>query len=192
MAALQRAVPAGETNDTIASKYYSASSSLLSSFAMMMGGFNVSDFTASGESIMVFVTFMIFVQLVMLNMLIAIMGDSVAAVKAQAEAAGNAARADLIVEMSTFMSKKDAANKKHFPRTFVLPTDAGAYTTPRQRFERAMVYSPACLPVCYDACMPVPVCRARCCERSDYRESLVDHHRRSEGGPRPAIRVPGE
>ena len=35
---------------------------------MMMGGFDVADFTSSGESVAVFVLFMIFVQLVMLNM----------------------------------------------------------------------------------------------------------------------------
>ena len=107
-------------NALIKARYFSAQSSLLSSFSMMMGGFDVEDFTSSGESVMVFITFMIFVQLVMLNMLVSIMGDSVAAVKSQGGAAGDAARAELVMEISTFMTEEEAHDEKNFPRTFTL------------------------------------------------------------------------
>jgi hypothetical protein len=45
------------------------------------------------------------------------MGDSVASVKAQGEASGDAARA-LDVEISTFMTREDAEDRNRFPRTF--------------------------------------------------------------------------
>jgi hypothetical protein len=118
---------ASETSEVIVDKYYTAPASLLSAFSMMMGGFDTADFASSNESAFVFVTFMVFVQLVMLNMLIAIMGDSVASVKAQGEASGDAARADLVVEISTFMTREDAEDRNRFPRTFTLAKDAGKF-----------------------------------------------------------------
>jgi hypothetical protein len=64
---------------------------------MLMGGFEITDFALSSEAIMVFVIFMVIVQLVMLNMLIAIMGDSVAQVQEDQKAAGLCSRAQLIL-----------------------------------------------------------------------------------------------
>jgi hypothetical protein len=55
------------------------------------------------------------------------MGDSVASVKAQGEASGDAARADLDVEISTFMTREDAEDRNRFPRTFTLAKDAGKF-----------------------------------------------------------------
>ena len=86
-----------QMEDDVLHKYDTAQSSLLSSFSMMMGGFEIADFEASSESIMVFVIFMVIVQLVMLNMLIAIMGDSVAQVQQDQKAAGLCSRAQLIL-----------------------------------------------------------------------------------------------
>jgi hypothetical protein len=83
--------------DDVLDKYDTAQSSLLSSFSMMMGGFEITDFALSSEGIMVFVIFMVIVQLVMLNMLIAIMGDSVAQVQEDQKAAGLCSRAQLIL-----------------------------------------------------------------------------------------------
>jgi hypothetical protein len=50
------------------------------------------------ESIVMFIVFMVFVQLVLLNMLIAIMGDSVQTVNAQKSAAGLHAKCELIMD----------------------------------------------------------------------------------------------
>ena len=54
-----------------------------------------------------FFTFIVMIVLVMLNMLIAIMGDSVATVRATEKAALMRAQADLILESRVFMSQKD-------------------------------------------------------------------------------------
>lgn len=101
---LQRRMMMQMTDDVLR-KYDTAQSSLLSSFSMMMGGFEITDFALSSESIYVFVLFMVIVQLVMLNMLIAIMGDSVAQVQEDQKAAGLCSRAQLILNCQDSSSK---------------------------------------------------------------------------------------
>ena len=67
-----------------------------------------------------FIVFMVFVQLVLLNMLIAIMGDSVATVNAHKNAAGLQAKCDLIIDCWAFMNKMELDDVKVFPRSFPL------------------------------------------------------------------------
>eukprot|EP01048_Picozoa_sp_COSAG05_P007728 COSAG05_NODE_554_length_8710_cov_178.656137_3_plen_218_part_00 len=109
-------------DETIAAKYQNAGSSLLSAFSMMLGGFETSDFVQSEESVVVFVIFMIFVQLVMLNMLIAIMGDSVAQVMEDQKAAALFSRAQIILNSQDFA----AHNALRLPR----PLSSWATTPP--------------------------------------------------------------
>ena len=106
----------------VSTRYSSPAMAVLSSFSMMMGSFNVEDFTPdpTAERVTVFVVFMVFVQLVMLNMLIAIMGDSVATVRATEKAALMRAQADLILESRVFMSHKDLQDPQRFPQSFTI------------------------------------------------------------------------
>ena len=106
----------------VSTRYSSPAMAVLSSFSMMMGSFNVEDFTPdpTAERVTVFVVFMVFVQLVMLNMLIAIMGDSVATVRATEKAALMRAQADLILESRVFMSHKDLQDPQRFPQSFTM------------------------------------------------------------------------
>ena len=106
----------------IARRYTSPSRAFLSSFTMMLGSFDVEDFTPDprGESVIVFILFMVFVQLVLLNMLIAIMGESVATVNLQRKGAGLEAKASLILDCWDFMSDEALQDKKNFPGSFPL------------------------------------------------------------------------
>lgn len=107
---LQRRIKASLAHH-VEDKYETAQSSLLYSFSMMMGGFEITDFVESGESTVVFVFFMVLVQLVMLNMLIAIMGDSVAQVQEDQHAAGLHSRAQLILACQESGHKGYGSNK---------------------------------------------------------------------------------
>lgn len=119
---LQRRLRATLEEDVL-EKYATAQSSFLYSFSMMMGGFDIKDFVESQESTLVFVLFMIIVQLVMLNMLIAIMGDSVAQVYEDQKAAGLYSRAQLILTCQDCGHQSDIKNQhdKHVSKFFPVP-----------------------------------------------------------------------
>ena len=89
---------------------------------------------ACRESIVMFIVFMVFVQLVLLNMLIAIMGNSVEVVKAEEVAAGFQAKCELIVDCWEAMSPTELlTNAKLFPRSFPLPVDPPKRKERKQR-----------------------------------------------------------
>lgn len=67
-----------------------------------------------------FIVFMVFVQLVLLNMLIAIMGESVVTVNAHKNAAGLHSKCELILDCWAFMNKAQLSEGKVFPRSFPL------------------------------------------------------------------------
>lgn len=67
-----------------------------------------------------FIIFMVFVQLVLLNMLIAIMGSSVATVEELKHAAGLHSKCELILDSWAFMKDTQRKDVKMFPRSFPL------------------------------------------------------------------------
>ena len=114
----------GERDENIAAMYTSPQMAFLSSFGMMLGSFEIAHFTSDttgGESVAVFVLFMIFVQLVLLNMLIAIMSGSVESVKVQQQAAGLFTRAGLVQECrELLLTDGDLLDPYLFPTFFTL------------------------------------------------------------------------
>lgn len=82
-------------------KYEHFGKSFMSTFAMMMGGFELAEFAnASNETLMniLFLIYMLLVNIVLLNMLIAIMGETYTRISENATSEFQYARAKLIVD----------------------------------------------------------------------------------------------
>jgi hypothetical protein len=88
------------------------------------------------ESIVMFIVFMVFVQLVLLNMLIAIMGDSVQTVNAQKSAAGLHAKCELIMDCWCERDKRihiDILLRHSIPRRIIIHQDRLGTNIDRER-----------------------------------------------------------
>ena len=91
---------------------------LFSGFLLLLGDFNVDEFNASvsfGTTLLLFVVFMFFINIVMLNLLIAIMGDIFDRIQENARAEFMFARAGIIVEFENMLSTGDLKNEEWFP-----------------------------------------------------------------------------
>ena len=84
----------------------------------MLGDFDLEAYTATSSvasSIALFVIFMYLVNLIMLNLLIAIMGDIFAQIQESARAKFLYSKALIIIEFEDMMSDKDKKDNKFFP-----------------------------------------------------------------------------
>jgi len=84
--------------------------SFMSTFAMMLGGFNLEDFDDSSQPELMnilFIIFMFLVNIILLNMLIAIMSETYNRVSANAESEFLCARATLVVNILAKMPEAD-------------------------------------------------------------------------------------
>ncbi|GMH88768.1 hypothetical protein TrVE_jg422 [Triparma verrucosa] len=91
---------------------------LFSGFLLLLGDFNVEEFNASvsfGTTLLLFVVFMFFINIVMLNLLIAIMGDIFDNVQENANSEFLFARAEIIIEIENMLSTSDLKNEEWFP-----------------------------------------------------------------------------
>ena len=92
--------------------------SLFANFLLLLGDFDAEEFSASssyGLTLALFVVFMFFINIVMLNLLIAIMGDIFDRIQENAKAEFIFARAQIIIELELTLSKAQKENKEWFP-----------------------------------------------------------------------------
>ena len=92
--------------------------SVLYSLSIMLSGFTLSDidYSLNGiTTIVLFVSFTLFINIVMLNLLIAIMGDIFDRIQENAKAEFMFARANIILEIEGVLSEKQKADKEWFP-----------------------------------------------------------------------------
>jgi transient receptor potential cation channel subfamily V member 6 len=85
-------------------------SSLLNSFVFMLGNFDPSAFEGNvlhGFAVFLSCVYMLIVSILLLNLLIALMGDSYAEVKGKGMAQWKLEQANIITEMQGSMSEKD-------------------------------------------------------------------------------------
>ena len=98
--------------------YRSPAMSLLYSYEIMLAGFTLSDIDGSSNAVVtsiLFIAFTLFINIVMLNLLIAIMGDIFDRIQENAKAEFIFARAQIILEFEAVLSKSDRANTAWFP-----------------------------------------------------------------------------
>ncbi|GMH58532.1 hypothetical protein TrST_g1037 [Triparma strigata] len=91
---------------------------MFSGFLLLLGDFNVEEFNASvnfGTTLLLFVVFMFFINIVMLNLLIAIMGDIFDNIQENANSEFLFARAEIIIEIENMLSPKELENEEWFP-----------------------------------------------------------------------------
>jgi WD40 repeat protein len=94
-------------------------SSLLNGFTLLLGDFDMEEYTASYSyvaSCILFVFFMFLVNVVMLNLLIAIMGDIFDSVQQNAKAQHIFSKASLILEHESIMRKSQKQSQELFPK----------------------------------------------------------------------------
>ncbi|GMH64615.1 hypothetical protein TrST_g10092 [Triparma strigata] len=92
--------------------------SLFSGFLLLLGDFNAEEFNASlsyNLTMALFVVFMFFINIVMLNLLIAIMGDIFDRIQENAKAEFMFARAGIVLEFEAMLSNYDRQNEEWFP-----------------------------------------------------------------------------
>ncbi|GMH78467.1 hypothetical protein TL16_g07811 [Triparma laevis f. inornata] len=92
--------------------------SLFAGFLLLLGDFNVAEFSASSSymvTLILFVVFMVFINIVMLNLLIAIMGDIFDRIRENAKAEFTFARAMIILEFEEMLSSRRFKNGTWFP-----------------------------------------------------------------------------
>ncbi|GMH54376.1 hypothetical protein TrST_g10532 [Triparma strigata] len=93
-------------------------SSLFAGFLLLLGDFDVTEFEASSSyyvTLVLFVVFMIFINIVMLNLLIAIMGDIFDRIRENARAEFTFARAIIILEFEEMLASRHYKDHKYFP-----------------------------------------------------------------------------
>jgi hypothetical protein len=88
---------------------------LLTSFEAIVGSFHMSDFQNS-ESTAFFLLYLFGMVVVMLNLLIAIMGDSYEKVKESEVVEARKLRAQTIIDEEALMNDADRANPEYFPK----------------------------------------------------------------------------
>jgi hypothetical protein len=88
---------------------------MLSMFNMMMGNFDKDIIQKNALSILVFVTYMIFIVIVLLNLLIALMSSSYEKVSSIAEEQTLLEKASIILDVQMFLTKKQREGK-WFPK----------------------------------------------------------------------------
>jgi len=91
---------------------------MLSGYTLMLGDFDVENYTETGNflaAVALFVVFMFLVNIVMLNLLIAIMGDIFDQVQESALAQFLYSKSSLILEFEATMSEEDKRNENYFP-----------------------------------------------------------------------------
>ena len=89
--------------------------SLFSGFLLLLGDFNAEEFNASlsyNLTMALFVVFMFFINIVMLNLLIAIMGDIFDRIQENAKAEFMFARAGIVLEFEAMLSNYDRQNEE--------------------------------------------------------------------------------
>jgi hypothetical protein len=84
-------------------------------FSMMMGNFNDKIITKNALSIVMFVTYMIFIVIVLLNLLIALMSSSYEAISSISEEQTLLEKANIILDVQMFLSEKQRKGK-WFPK----------------------------------------------------------------------------
>jgi len=92
--------------------------SIFTGFLLLLGDFNAEEFSASasyGLTLTLFVVFMFFINIVMLNLLIAIMGDIFDQIQETADAQFMIARAQIVLEFEGKLSSAVMSSEKHFP-----------------------------------------------------------------------------
>ena len=92
--------------------------SIFTGFLLLLGDFNAEEFSASasyGLTLTLFVVFMFFINIIMLNLLIAIMGDIFDQIQETADAQFMIARAQIVLEFEGSLSEADRNSDKNFP-----------------------------------------------------------------------------
>ena len=100
-------------------EYRTPALSLLSGFTLMLGDFEVDSYNDTLDfevAIILFVVFMLLVNVILLNLLIAIMGDIFDNIQENAIAAYLLAKATIILEFESIISKETAADQAKFPK----------------------------------------------------------------------------
>jgi hypothetical protein len=95
-----------------------AGMSLFAGFLLLLGDFNPDEFNASlsyGLTLSLFVVFMFFINIVMLNLLIAIMGDIFDRIQENAKAEFMFARAEIVLEFEAMLSYSQMEDEEWFP-----------------------------------------------------------------------------
>jgi hypothetical protein len=91
---------------------------VLGSYTLMLGDFDVEEYTATSSlttSIVLFVVFMFGVNIVLLNLLIAIMGDIYEQINENATQQFLFLKTNIILEFESIMPQKDKSDEKKFP-----------------------------------------------------------------------------
>ena len=123
-------------DDELIARYSTPWRVFVSAFSTMMGDLQYQDFltldtfsthsltwlddTMEVAKVFIFVAFMMFVQFILLNMLIGIMGLSIDYVKPHEESVQFKEQANMIVDFELSMDNEDKRKKEYFPRTFIL------------------------------------------------------------------------
>ncbi|GMH63294.1 hypothetical protein TL16_g03675 [Triparma laevis f. inornata] len=91
---------------------------LFKSYTLMLGDFDIDDFTTSVSYVSIatlFIAFTVFINIIMLNLLIAIMGDIFDRIQENARAEFMFARARIILEFEETLSEEQKKNAEWFP-----------------------------------------------------------------------------
>mmetsp|Transcript_24623 Transcript_24623/g.46250 ORF Transcript_24623/g.46250 Transcript_24623/m.46250 type:complete len:402 (+) Transcript_24623:2-1207(+) len=91
---------------------------VFNSYTMMLGTFEVDDFSSSSSvssTSVLFISFTVFINIIMLNLLIAIMGDIFDRIQENARGEFIFARANIVMEFEGVLSKSQRENPNLFP-----------------------------------------------------------------------------
>ncbi|GMH71660.1 hypothetical protein TL16_g05712 [Triparma laevis f. inornata] len=108
----------GQSNEDGDSTHIGPPQTLLWSYTVMLAGFGVGDLEGSASffsTSMLFIAFTIFINIIMLNLLIAIMGDIFDKIQENAKAEFIFARANIILEFEGTLNEEQRKNKEWFP-----------------------------------------------------------------------------
>ena len=108
----------GQSNSDGDSTHAGPVKSFLLSYTVLLAGFVIDDLDGSASFFstgMLFIGFTIFINIIMLNLLIAIMGDIFDKIQENAKAEFIFARANIILEFEGTLTKKQKENNEWFP-----------------------------------------------------------------------------